>query len=335
MVVAAACAAPPQPLFANDEPLSLHLVAPFPEAINDRYGESSYHPGRLAFEDTQGRAVRLDIELRPRGKTRRRRDYCDFPPLRLRFGDDVAGTLFEGQRTLKLVTHCNDKDSYDQFVVLEYLAYRIYNLLSETSLRARLVGVAYQDEDGRLLTTRFGILLEHWRAVAARNGLVADKVDGAVNVDKLNHGAANRVAVFQYLIGNQDWSLLWPEPDENCCHNVKPLLAPDGTVVPLPYDFDFSGLVNAPYATAKGGSDNVRLRRYGGLCATAATAAELDEALAAVVAQREAIHALFDEVRELEPRRRKSALNYLERFYRVIEDPRRVQSRMVERCKRE
>jgi hypothetical protein len=323
-------AVPPGTLFDHTELITLELRAPFRSLIKDRYGKSTYNAAELRYRDGEEREVVLPIEIRTRGKTRRRKDYCEFPPLRLRFAEGVSDTLFAGHRALKLVTHCQNKDSYDQYVLQEYLAYRIYNQLSERGHRVRLVRVSYIETDGRLRTTRYGILLEDWKAVAARNGFSAEDVDGAVNIDKLSVADANRVTVFQYMIGNPDWSMLWPEPDESCCHNTKPLLTPEGTVVPLPYDFDFSGIVNTPYAVAKGGSSNVRLRRFGGLCTTTS---ELPAILPLFRERREAIYALYRNQVEVSESRRRSTLKYLDGFYRVINDPVQVERRMLRRCK--
>jgi hypothetical protein len=306
------------------------LTAPFKKLTGDRYGPSTYHPGQLSYRDRDGHEEILSIEIRTRGKTRRRKDYCEFPPLRLRFGADATDTPFDGEKSLKLVTHCNDKDSFDQYVLQEYLAYRVYRQLTERSHRVRLAQVTYVESQGRVRATRYGILLEGWKSVARRNDLVAAAIDGAVDIDKLSPADANRVAVFQYMIGNRDWSVLWPEPKENCCHNTKPLLAPDGTVVPLPYDFDFSGIVNTPYAVAPGGRTNVRMRRYGGLCATQA---QLTEVLPLFRNNKEAIYRLYQDQPGMTPRRRRTALSYLDGFYKVINDPDQVERRMIRRCR--
>lgn len=319
-----------QPLFDHSELMVLKLRAPFRHLIKDRHGRSTYNAAELSYLDRDGHEVILPIQIRTRGKTRRRKDYCAFPPLRLRFGTGATDTQFDGQRSLKLVTHCNNKDSYDQYVLQEYLAYRIYNQLTERAHRVRLAQVTYVESDGRVRTTRYGILLEDWRSVAQRNHLVAAEVDGAVNIDKLSTTDANRVAVFQYMIGNGDWSVLWPEPHEDCCHNTKPLLAPDGTVVPLPYDFDFAGIVNTPYAVAKSGSHNVRLRRYGGLCTTQP---QLRAILPLFREKKEAIYALYANQPGVRPQRLRSTLKYLDGFYAVINDPGQVERRMIRRCK--
>ena len=326
---------PQQPLaerlmFDSDELIKFELRMPWKILSKDRYGKSTYHAAELSYLDASESLVVLPVEVRTRGKTRRRREICPFPPLKIRFGAEVTDAPFHGQRSLKLVTHCRDKDSFDQYVLQEYLAYRVYNQLTERGHRARLARVTYLESDGRLLTARYGIFLESRKSVATRNGLGSEAVDGAVDIEKLNIDAANRVAVFQYLIGNDDWSMLWPEPQENCCHNTKPLLAPDGTVVPLPYDFDFAGIVNPPYAVSRGGSSNVRVRRYRGLCSTQA---QLDVALRLFVERKPAIYALYREQRGVSQRQLNLTLKYLDGFYRVIADPKQVERRMIRRCK--
>ncbi len=329
----AVVAAPVQTLFEEVSTLKLAIEAPFSRLIIDRVGESTYHPGTVRYTDDTGREIMLPVEIRTRGKTRRRKETCAFPPMRLRFAEgDVSESIFAGQRAIKLVTHCRDTDSYDQLVLQEYLAYRIYNVLTEYSHGVRLAEITYMHTGGAHVATRLGIFLERWEAVADRNEVIAAKVDGGVNIDMLNPAAANRVAVFQYLIGNEDWSILWPESKEDCCHNSKPLYSPEGFVIPLPYDFDFAGIVDAPYALAKAPNREVRNRRYGGLCQPQSSG--LDETLATFREHRQAIYALYRDQLEMRERPRASTLRYLDRFYAVINDPQQVERRMIRRCKK-
>ncbi len=327
-----AVAAEPGLLFDDHAPIALEIEAPFHRLINDRVGESEYHPGTLRYQGAAMQDVVIPIEIRTRGKTRRRKDICDFPPLRVRFDEaDVDGTFFEGQRSLKLVTHCQDQDSYDQLVLQEFLAYRVYNLLTDYSHRVRLAQINYIQSGGRSLVQRRGFLLEHWKSVAARNDAVALEADGGINIKTLSSVDANRVAVFQYLIGNEDFSMLWPETNSNCCHNSKPLFA-DNWVVPLPYDFDFAGIVNAPYAVAKPPNRNIRHRRYGGLCHTQG---QLTDTLEEFREQRAAIETLYRDVPGMTERVRASTLAYLDDFYAVINDPEAVERRLLRRCKKD
>lgn len=327
-----AVAAAPENLFDDHAPIALEIEAPFHLLINDRVGESEYHAGSLRYQEAATGEVVISLEIRTRGKTRRRKDICDFPPLRMRFTEaDVEGTLFQGQRSLKLVTHCKDRDSYDRLVLQEYLAYRVYNLLTDYSHRVRLAQINYVQQGRRSLVKRRGFLLEHWKSVAARNDAIALDVDGGVNIKTLSATDANRVAVFQYLIGNEDYSLLWPETNSNCCHNSKPLFA-DNWVIPLPYDFDFAGIVNAPYAVPKPPNRSVRNRRYRGLCHTQG---QLADTLEFFRERRAAIQALYRDEPGMGERERASTLAYLDDFYAVIDDPEAVERRLLRRCKKD
>src|SRR5438445_12323494 len=113
----------------------------------------------------------LPIELSTRGSTRRLKQTCSFPPLRVEFTEKPAATsLFKGQKRLKLVTHCQSAEKYQQDVLLEYAAYRMYRSLTPESFSARLAKIDYVSEDGRPITTRFGFFLEDVDDVAKRNG---------------------------------------------------------------------------------------------------------------------------------------------------------------------
>ena len=324
-------AAATQPLFEDNGPFKLVIEAPFGHLVGDRVGKSTYRDGTLRYVDDAGHERVMPLEIRTRGKTRLRKDVCAFPPLRLRFAEsDVFDTLFEGQRAIKLVTHCRDSDGYDQLVLQEYLAYRVYNVLTDYSHRVRLADITYRQANGAHLASRLGIFLERWKSVADRNHMIAAIVDGGVNIEMLSRDDANRVAVFQYLIGNEDWSVLWPESNEDCCHNTKPLYA-DGLVIPLPYDFDFAGIVNAPYAIPKPPNRKVRNRRYGGLCHTQSSS--LEGTLSLFRERRDAIYALYREQTGLRERVRTQTLRYLDRFYEVINDPAKVERQLIRRCK--
>jgi len=320
-------------IFDSSAPLELELVAPFHLVVADRVGDSKYHPGELRYRDSSGVEadveVVLPIEVRTRGKTRRGQEICAFPPLRLRIASEQSsGTLFSGQKTFKLVTHCRDRESYDQLVLQEYLAYRLYELFTEFSFRTRLVNVVYKQSNRNTLATRYGIVLEHWKSVGARTGAEPVETDGGIDLNSIRAADANRFAVFQFLIGNEDHTMLWPERNEDCCHNSKPLFK-SGWVVPVPYDFDFSGIVDAPYAIPRAPNRDVRNRRYAGLCSTQSS---VEETLQIFREKRESVYALYRNEPAISDRKRLSTLEYLDEFYAVIDDPTRVRSQLKKRC---
>lgn len=322
----------PQPLFDSNEVLTVTLELPFHTLSRDRRGEPEYHDADLSYKSAKGESVLIPVNVRTRGKTRRDPTICKFPPLRIRFGDKTTvGTLFENQKNMKLVTHCQDQEKYDHYVLKEYLAYRIYNLITDVSIRARLVRIVYV-ERGDEKATRFGILLENWQKVAARTGLSPLETTGNVDQSLLSAGDANLVSMFNYMISNDDWSILSPAPNDECCHNTRPLLTSEGQVIPLPYDFDYSGLVNTSYAVAKSRNSNVRLRRYAGLCSTI-DKGDLSTTASAFSEKQDEIYAVVRSLGTQVHWNTNSTVSYLKKFFNVINNPKQVEKKLVKRCR--
>lgn len=310
-----------KPLFAGDEVIHITIQGPISKLPRTGKGPSQSAPGTLTV---QGAAPEtLPIVLSTRGITRRSADICSFPPLRVEFSDKPPqGSLFHGQKRLKLVTHCQPQASAQQYVLLEYAGYRIYNTLTPVSFRARLASVDYQDAAGHPMISRIGYFLEDIDDVAKRNDLARYKTTVRVPIEQLNPHDAARFAVFEDMIGNLDWAMTAGPPGTDCCHNSR-LLSTDGgpnNLTPVPYDFDFSGMVDAPYATPPAAIKlaNVRIRRYRGYCVHTAQA----QAVAADFASRRAaLLAVFNDVPQLDDGAKKKATAYLSGFFDLIATP--------------
>ena len=330
--------APAAPLFASHDPLTFSIEAPLSTIFKDRGEERNERPAKLILAGNDGQLVRLDVAIRTRGKTRAERRICEFPPLRLDFDREGKGTVFEGQNALKLVVHCQDgRPEYDQYVLQEYLVYRMYNLLTDVSFKARLARVTYVDTDGKRDTvTQNAVLVEDVDDMAARNGRQALRIR-AVPPHLVDPRSIALVGVFQYMIGNPDWSLFTVEPnEEECCHNTVPIGAESGPIFSVPYDFDVSGIVNTRYANRlfapeqrNLGIRRVRDRAYRGLCAAAS---HLPEVFALFNAKRDAIYALYREQPGLHAEVAKETLEYLDAFYETINDPAKRGREIERRC---
>jgi hypothetical protein len=232
--------------------------------------------------------------------------------------------VFEGQRALKLVTHCRNTDDYEQYILHEYLVYRIFNLLTPRSFRARLVKTNYFDAAaGKQVAARYGMFLEDDDDVARRaEGRIVDVPN--VLFKEVDPESLTRMALFQFMIANTDFSIIR-------LHNVRLIQDPRRVISTVPYDFDFSGLVDAPYANPdkKLGIASVRDRLYRGPCRTAAA---LDPLLEGFRAKKAEILALYESLPDLAPAYRRQARQYLDGFYSVIEHKDRVQKVFVDRC---
>ncbi|MEJ2275009.1 MAG: hypothetical protein P8Y01_10615 [Woeseiaceae bacterium] len=318
------------PLFQDDEVLEMTISAPIATILRERSTEQD-EPGTVSITSADGSIAAFEVRFRARGNFRR--ETCRHPPAWLNFKrSDVAGTLFENQNKLKLVVHCDRSALYDQLVVKEYLAYRIFNELTDNSFRVRLLRVTYVDsETGEARPPRFAFLIEHKNRLASRLG--RDTLDiKQASVSVLDPVQLNLAIVFQYFIGNTDFSPLAAPDGESCCHNFVLFGTPGHPILPIPYDFDQSGFVAAPYARPhpRFRLKSVRTRMYRGYCSNND---RLPGSLQRFQDAREKIYALLAEAPALEPSARKRLVAYTDRFFELIESPRDVNLRLERRCR--
>ena len=326
------------PLFSSDEMVAFTLRAPLEQVFRHRRRDAEQYPATLEVHDG-GDTSLVALQLRTRGNSRLSKAICPFPPLRLKFRKkSLPGTLFEGQDRLKLVTHCRDDDDGEQRLLLEGLAYRIYNQITDYGFRIRLARITYEDTGGRRETvTRYGFLIEDISEVAERTDWIALSAP-VVPPDAVDPENLAELELFQYMIGNTDWSAFQAdEGSATCCHNTKPVGGPAGPVFVVPYDFDITGLVDPPYADRlyRGnleslGLRSVRDRRFRGGCRAEAL---WPAAVALFNDRRPAIEGTVREQEGLTPRVRDRALDYLAGFYDVVNDPARFRREIQGHCR--
>ncbi len=313
------------PLFSSEAPLDARLVADLGAVLSDAQDDSTEFPAVLHVL-SQSDTVSIPLQVRKRGNYRRRPENCDFPPLRLNFATgDVENSLFEGQDKLKLVTHCRDAvAAYEENTVVEYLLYRTYNLLTDESFRVRFLNLTYVDEGGtRSHVTKPAFVIENAGHMAER---VRGRIDeGPQTPENLSDPAArDRVYLFEYLIGNIDW-------DIGGGHNVARVLIGD-TLLPVPYDFDFAGLIEPDYADRLpridlGSPRNSIFRRF---------CRNIDDFRPAVETfqERESdIRRLFHSESRLSQRRQTDISRKLDHFFRIIGDPALTDREFVRPCR--
>lgn len=321
------------PLFRSDSTLRVRIVSALHTIAEERPNED-YLPGTLSYTADDGTTVDLEIGIRTRGNFRRREDICLFPPLRLNFKKkQVEGTLFEGQDKIKLVTHCNPSSYiYEQAVVAEYLAYRILNLLTDFSFRARLLIVEYaQSPDDEGFET-FAALIEHGERMAKRTGVPELEVD-RTDFSNLDWQHQNLMSVYQFFLGNTDFSPVRVAGNNDCCHNYALFGAPgELPYFAVPYDFDMSGFVNPPHAAPNPALkiDSVRDRLYRGRCSTNDF---LPRSFDVFMQRRQEITDLVNKQEELGTRSREDLLRFIDGFYRTISSERRTEREIVRRCR--
>jgi hypothetical protein len=323
---------PVKPLFASNDLIHLTIKAPFSDITRGAIPEEKPQPGTLSVAGA--RPETLAVTLAPRGITRRKKEICPFPPLAVVFPDKPGkDSLFQGQKKLKLVTHCKPSEGWQQYLLLEYAAYKLYNAMTPQSFNARLAQIDYVDASGRPITTRYGFFIEDGDDMAARSGFDEEKMPDRIPVATLDPKAAVRYALFQDMISNLDWAMNAGAQGLGCCHNAR-LIGPKGAtanIIPVPYDFDYSGLVDAPYAVPPAVLQlaNVRIRRYRGFCRHNA---EVPAQAAALLAQRERLMAVLDSVPDLDGSTRKKASAYLAGFFDQLGSQADIEAKLLKTC---
>ena len=308
------------PLFESDEIMEIELRGPLTDTIRDTR-ERAERPFELVVGDTT-----LDVRVRVRGNSRV--EVCGFPPLRLRFGKP-AGSVFEGQNKLKLVSHCNRGRSFEINVLEEYAAYRIISLLTDASLRVRLLRIRYVDTNRPDTDplVRFGFVLESTQQMAKRLGGRLAKQPG-VTASSLERSQLETVFAGQFLLGNTDWSLVTAKGAKNCCHNGI-LVEVDGKLQYVPYDFDLTGLVDASYGRKKGSSKRRPTRRYVGYCMDGL---DLGGAITRIAGNEAVILQVLADLEGVSGMSLEDGRKFLAGFFREAEDPERLSSRFERQC---
>ena len=196
------------PLFQDDTTLKAVLTAPIGQAYAQKTLDQRIEfPGQWTYIDENGETAKLDVFIRARGNFRRL--HCDLAPLRLNFRkSQVKGTLFGGQNKVKLVSPCFDTPLYRRYVVLEYLAYKTLELLTDYSFKTRLIRLSYVDSDEQIEPwTAVTFVIEDDADMADR--LEMDRIDvESVRFDDLDREKTALAELFQFLIGNNDYSVL-------------------------------------------------------------------------------------------------------------------------------
>jgi len=319
----------PDPLFATDDILHARVSGPLQQLIDEKSKED-YLQGTFSVVDENGATLDFDLKFRARGNFRH--ENCDYPPIRLNFKkSQTKGTLFDKQDKLKLVIHCNRRAEYHQIVLQEYLAYRILNLLTDKSLRVRLLQIVYTDPAEEFESDpRYAFLIEHKSRAAKRIG-IKEFVTTRTQVGLIDSEQLNLTSVFQFFIGNTDFSPIAGPPGEKCCHNYILFKNADTKITPIAYDFDQSGFVDAPYAEAnpRFRLRSVKQRRYRGRCLNNEY---VEASIQKLQDNKDQIYALINDQVRFEEDIRQQLLKFVGAFYALVDDPKRVERTILKKC---
>ncbi|MDQ6901489.1 MAG: hypothetical protein M3139_00590 [Bacteroidota bacterium] len=312
-------------LFESDDILHFKLTGKLNDLYKDISDKNSFHPILLQYLQKDSTPVSINLMVKTRGHFRRIKGNCKMPPLLLQFpkGDETKNTVFDYQNNLKLVVPCQG----DDYVINEWLVYKLYNLLSDKSFKARLVQVDFEDSLKRKKTeTHYCILLEDAKKMAERNHCFIWKKK-MLDMRKTNLKEFEKMAVFQYMIGNTDWGVPYLQ-------NIV-LITKDSSQAPtaVPYDFDHAGIVGASYA---GPAPELEIasttdRLYRGFCETDlqnfADAFELFNRL------KSDIYKIYTDCPLLNSRYIKVTSKFLDEFYKTINNNKAIESEFGLPCR--
>lgn len=228
----------PAPLFQTQEPLTIKLKMSIKD-VKKNTNDSTYLESTLFYKNNNGVYDSLHIELRARGNNRR--ENCYYAPLKLKLSkSESENTPFVGNKKLKLVLPCLIESNNDDYVIKEFMAYKLYEIVTPVHYKTRLLNIEFIEEKGKRTTTNDlkGFLIEDIDNVA--NRLNGNEIKRRIMPLQQDDLASIRNSFFQYMIANTDFSTMYN-------HNGK-LLFIDKKIIPLPYDFDMSGLVDTSYS---------------------------------------------------------------------------------------
>ena len=270
-----------------------------------------YQPAFLTFTNQQGENSKWKVQLRTRGNMRKR--VCYFPPFKIKFdkSDLEKAALARDWNDIKVVTACKSGNVYDQYVIKEYLVYKLFNVLTDKSFRAQLITLHLQKEKGKP-NEMIGFLIEPETQLATRyEGTVYEP--RVLNPKYTLQEQYDLISVFQYMIGNTDWSVA-------NAHNIKAIrTALFKLPFCVPYDFDYAGIVNTNYAVPHESLaiETVTERLFLGLCRDD----NAYQKIAQLFIQKKAdLYAVIKDCNYLIASEKQYMTSYMDDFFEIIED---------------
>ena len=304
--------------FKDELPVNATIEAYWTKLVKQKNKPGQITFARFISKLPDGTLVNEPIQLEVRGHFRR--DYCSMPPIKLSFKKKDS-SIMHPLKSLKLVSACRESNAHQQYLIKEYLVYKMYNLLTDKSFRVRLLNLNYSDSNGKKNDfSSQAFLIEDVKEMAKRSKCM-EWSKGKIFTESTERNQMTLVTLFEYMIGNTDWSV-------PANHNIKLIQSKDDSAsrpFAVPYDFDYAGIINTDYAVPDPllNTETVQQRVYRGF---ARTFEEINETLAIFQQQKAAIYALVNNCEILTAGSKKNMTNYLNGFYELINKPKEVKS---------
>lgn len=312
--------------FLDDRVVEVNLSTDI-KKLRSSKGKPTWQPANIEMKFSDTLVVKEPVSVQVRGVFRK--SYCDLASLVLNFKSPASPRLSKLKK-MKLVGGCRGTDFDEELLLKEYLVYKLYSQLTPMSFRVRLLHVTYSDSRQKMKTyTQYAFLIEDVEDVAERNNCKEEKFR-VYNTERTNRLQISFVCIFQYMIGNTDFSV----PNR---HNVKLMVPKTDSVGPpytIPYDFDFAGIVNAPYALPREelGILSVRVRLYRGF---PRTMEELRPMIEVFKEKKETLLLMIKNFDLFSDKSKDDMTNYLKKSFEDIENERMVKQQFITRARTE
>jgi len=311
--------------FQRPDILKMTLKTATKQLVSKKHKEE-WQPITLNYQDTLGAAIEWEAKVRTRGNIRKQ--VCYYPPLKLKFKKKwlVKNGLDSSFNDLKLVIGCRKGDFYGKLVLKEYLVYKLYEELTGISFRTQLAEIHFIDtEDKWKPFTTYAFFIENQDEMATRLNAKCAKPK-RLRSKYMYADQVDKMALFEYMIGNTDWSAV-------VSHNVR-LIKSKNYPLPLPiaYDFDYAGLVDAPYAVHGEGInlEHVTQRLFLGMCRTEGV---LEKQIPVFQEKKAAFYKIINDFAYLDAKDKEIMIDYLDEFYAILNRPKSFRRNIAELCR--
>jgi hypothetical protein len=271
--------------------------------------DKSYQPATVSL--TLGDStLTFRAKLRSRGNVRL--EVCQNPSLKLKLRkDELLAAGFSDLNEFKFVLQCSNNSQGESYLNREQVVYDLHAVYSNFSHRTIPIDLDLGKAD---LINAF--MVEHEEQMAARFKAKVLETK-KLSTRGLHRPAYVNMCLFNYLILNTDWHVF-------NLHNLK-FINPDESLdlIPVPYDFDYSGFVGAHYAIPREelSIGSIYVPKWLG---KRVTPTEAKAGAKHYLAQQGAAEKLLNEHPGLDKRDRKRLLKRLEAFYKILKDEGRL-----------
>lgn len=309
-------------LFDINNPFEMDLIFDVKNFIKYKDTEE-YFEAKIAYLNDAGDSVHRNVKIRARGNVRKQ--ICYLPPIRIHFNDeDYQVELFDSFGKVKLVSTCKVAANHEQFLIKEYLSYKIYETVTDISFKTYYMKINFIDSQGKKKPfTSYSFILEDIDDLAERNNAIEVDNMGLLE-NQLDRSTMNMFSMYQYLISNVDWHI-------PSMHNIKLIKSNDHRKplpIPVPYDLDYCGIVNTNYAIPQPRVpiESLTQRYWIGNCLTDE---EFSSLCATFIESKDEIIRMFEECESLDKIHRKTAIRFINQFYTIIEKDEKQAKRTV------